>query len=66
MYENLKIEMLKKGVTNAQLANLLGIHINSVTNKLDHGPFSIEDAFLIKDNLFPDLDIAYLFKRKAA
>ena len=66
MYENLKIEMVKKGITNAQLASLLGIHANSVANKIAHGPFSIEDAFLIKNILFPDLDIAYLFAKKVA
>ena len=63
MYENLKIEMVKKGITSSQLAKLLGIHVNTVTNKIAHGPFSIEEAFLIKSTLFPDLDIAYLFKR---
>ena len=64
MYENLKIEMIKKGITSSQLAELLGIHANSVTNKIAHGPFSIEEAFLIKNNLFPNLEIAYLFERK--
>ena len=34
MYENLKIEMLKKGITNTQLANLLGVHVNSIANKI--------------------------------
>ena len=65
MYENLKIEMVKKGITNTQLATLLGVHVNSIANKISHGPFSIEDAFLIKNNFFPDLDIAYLFERKS-
>lgn len=66
MYENLKIEMVKKGITSSQLAELLGVHVNTVTNKIAHGPFSIEEAFLIKNNLFPDLEIAYLFERKGA
>lgn len=66
MYENLKIEMVKKGITNTQLAILLGVHVNSIANKILHGPFSIEEAFLIKNNYFPDLDITYLFEKKAA
>lgn len=62
MYENLKLEMFKSGITQKEIADFLGIHENSMSNKLAKGPFSIEEAFAIKNRFFPALDIAYLFK----
>ena len=65
MYENLTIEMTRKGVTKRQLAELLNIHENSVAYKILHGTFSIEEAFKIKHRFFPQFELEYLFERRA-
>lgn len=40
------------------------IHRNSVANKLNgESAFSIEQAMLIQETYFPDLEIKYLFSR---
>ena len=41
----------------------LNIHRNTVANKLDGGAFTIEEAFVIKEYLFRQFDLSYLFKR---
>ncbi len=61
-YRNLKGELAKNGITNVQLAALLNVHINTVTNKLKgSSSFSVEEAFTIKSVLFPYYDLNYLF-----
>lgn len=63
-YRNLKGELAKNGITNIQIAQLLGVHINTVTNKLEgSSSFSIEEAFKIKASLLPYCDLSYLFAR---
>lgn len=59
----LKGEMAKKDITIEEVSKLLGIHRNSVANKLNgDSSFSIEEAFKIHQNLFPNLSMEYLFK----
>lgn len=54
--------MAKRKVTIENIATLLGIHRNSVANKLDgKSSFSIEQAVLIQKTYFPDLELKYLF-----
>lgn len=56
-------EMAKKNVTNESIANLLGIHRNSVYNKLKGlSSFSVEEAIIIRDNFFPNSNIDELFE----
>lgn len=67
MYQNLKIELAKRDITNRKVAATLNIHENTVAYKLNgDGSFSIEEAFILKDELFPNLDLKYLFKRTVA
>lgn len=56
-------EMAKKKVTGESISKLLGIHRNSVYNKL-HGEssFTIEEALSIQNKFFPDWDINNLFQ----
>ncbi|MDR1003258.1 MAG: hypothetical protein LBL82_08335 [Oscillospiraceae bacterium] len=61
MYENLKRALFDKKISNQTLASVLGIHINSITNKIERGPWSIKEAFLIKDVFFPEFELTYLF-----
>lgn len=61
-YRNLKAEMGRNDITIEVMAKQLGIHRNSVANKL-RGPsaFSIEEAMMIKNTYFPTLEYSYLF-----
>lgn len=64
-YRNLKGELAKNGITNTQVAELLGVHINTISNKLEgSSSFSIEEAFKIKGSLLPYCDLSYLFARQ--
>lgn len=64
VYANLKGEMAKKNITNESIAKLLGVHRNSIYNKINgESEFSIEQAMLIQETFFPDLEIKYLFGR---
>ena len=59
-------ELAKKNITNEAIADLLGIHRNSVYNKLKGiTSFSVEEAIVIRDNFFPEYDINTLFEKRA-
>lgn len=61
-YMNLKGEMAKKNITNESIANLLGIHRNSVYNKINgESKFSIDEALAIRNAFFPNYDVDTLF-----
>lgn len=62
-YLNLKAEMAKKGITFENVAQLLDIHRNSVSNKINgNSSFSIEQAEKIYNEFFPESKLSYLFK----
>lgn len=64
-YTNLKVEMLKKHVTNTDIAKLLGVHRNTVDNKLSgRSAFSVDEAFKIFYAFFSDADFYHIFYRK--
>ena len=53
-YSNLKAEMARKDITIESMAQMLGIHRNSVANKLNGASsFSIEEAMKIRGKLLP-------------
>lgn len=59
---NLRGEMAKRKISIEDISLLLGIHRNSVANKLNgDSPFSIEQSFKIQETYFPDLSLKYLF-----
>lgn len=63
-YLNLKGELAKNGITNMRVADVIGVHVNTVANKLDgSSTFSIDEAFRIKSILLPYCDLSYLFAR---
>ena len=67
MYSNLRSEMARGNISNREMAKVLKLHENTVSNKLlgkSESGFSIEEAFLIKSAFFPDLDLSYLFQRE--
>lgn len=64
-YLNLKGEMAKKNITMEELSKLLGIHRNSVANKINgDSNFSVEEAFMIQKRYFPQLSLNYLFRKE--
>lgn len=64
MYANLKALMAVKGISIDSIANLLGIHRNTVSNKLDgDSEFTYAQAELIQETMFPEYNSRYLFRR---
>lgn len=64
MYANLKMLMALKGVTIEDLAKLLGVHRNTIANKLDgESEFSFDQAIMIHDRYFSEYRIKYVFAR---
>lgn len=61
MYDNLKAKMAIHNITIEKIAKVLKIHRNTVANKLNGRSFSIEEAFEIKEYLFKEYDLCYLF-----
>lgn len=61
-YRNLKAEMGRCDVTIEAISKTLGIHRNSVANKLNGASsFSIEEAMKIHNAFFPNMGYKYLF-----
>ena len=64
MYGNLVVAMKLRKITNENIATTLGIHRNSVSNKINgDSKFSIEEAFKIHSTFFSDMNIEELFKK---
>ena len=62
---NLKIEMMKKNISLEEIASCLGIHRNSVANKIKgESSFTIEESIKIQENFFPNHELRYLFQRE--
>jgi len=63
-YPNLEAELARKGYTRETVSKLLNVSLGTATCKLnDVKRMKLQEAFKIRDTLFPDLDIDYLFKR---
>lgn len=62
MRTNLILEMTKRGVKIDAISSLIGVHRNSVHNKI-YGihDFTLTEALSILDTFFPDCDIRELF-----
>ena len=59
---NLRKVMSEKNVSIEAVAGVLGLHRNSVRNKLTgESTFTIQEGFTLKRNLFPEYDLEYLF-----
>ena len=67
MYDNLKALLAQKGISIEALANLLGVHRNTIQNKLDgESEFTIGQAQQIIETMFPEYTYKYVFHRKVA
>lgn len=63
-YERLNEEIEKRGIKQKQLIDLLDINRQSLYCKLNgkrNARFTVEQAIIIKQNLFPDIPIEVLF-----
>ena len=66
MYENLKMLLRAKGISNEVLARLLNVHRDTVANKLNgESEFTYGQAELIQETLFPEYNIRYIFRRSS-
>ena len=67
MRANLIGEMSKRGIAIAEIAELLGLHRNSVRNKLyGMSDFTLGEAIAIYDAFFSDSDFRELFRARDA
>jgi len=64
MYNNLKAEMARTGITGNDIAKLLEISLNTTYAKLNgKTDFYNNETFSIKEKFFPELEFEYLFKK---
>ena len=62
MYRNLEAEMVRKGITQNQLAELLKLNSSTVSLKMNgKRDFSLNEAMRIKDILNVDIPLEKLF-----
>lgn len=67
MYDNLKVLMSRKNITIEVIARLLGVHRDTISNKLaGESEFTYGQAVLIHETLFPEYNIRYVFHREEA
>lgn len=66
MYTNLKESLTRKGISFNAAAKILGMPEPTFRTKVQDRSFSVEEAFAIKENLFPEMDFAFLFKKEDA
>lgn len=59
---NIKRVMRDKGISIEAVSAILNIHRNSAANKVNgFSAFRVDEAFKLRDNLFPEYNIDYLF-----
>lgn len=67
VYQNLKAEMARQNLTKRDLARGLNTAERNIRNRFNgKTPFSIPEAFAIRDKFFPGISLDYLFQRDAA
>lgn len=67
MYNNLKKLLAIKGISIDAVAKLLGVHRDTVSNKLNgESEFTYGQAEFIQEALFPEYNIRYIFHRDKA
>lgn len=65
MFPNLKAEMARYGLTYAKVAEAIGRTPNWVDSRLrGKASINIEEARLIRNTFFPDIDYDYLFSNE--
>ncbi len=64
MLSNLRAEMARKRITGIEIGKCIGRSEKTVSSKInERSEFTRREMFLIKSNLFPDVqDMRYLFE----
>ena len=66
-YPNLSAEMKRRGITQGQLAETLGVSPVTVSRWFQgHRKMSVSSCFKVKEKFFPDLTVDYLFSSEPA
>lgn len=64
MFENLRTELNRKNISIAGLARLIGATEKTMQNKLQgRTEFRLSEIMMIHDELLPEFELKYLFKR---
>ena len=64
MFTNLIMELKRKGITNRAVAGLLHCNEKTVQNKINGvTEFTLSEVLAISENMFPEFELRYLFKR---
>lgn len=64
MFTNLASELKRKGISTRAVAGLIGCSEKSVLNKVNGTTeFTLSEVLLINENLFPEYELKYLFRR---
>lgn len=65
MLNNLRAEMVRKNITVKEVADVLGVGNRATRDRLaGRVLFSVDEALAVRDKLFPEMDIDYLFSKK--
>lgn len=62
-YPNLAAEMARRGITQSDISKVIGKNPATVSCWMNgsRGDFSVESAMKLRDELFPGLNVEYLF-----
>jgi DNA-binding XRE family transcriptional regulator len=64
LYKNLYAELRRRDLTQRDIASTLSVCERTISNKVNgRCPFELDEAFTIRDELFPGLQLDYLFER---
>lgn len=67
MYDNLRAEMARNGITVKQLSQVLGVSLKTASNRLSgKTDFTLNEALKINRELFPKCKLDYLFEQRLA
>lgn len=62
MYRNLEAELKRNAITRERLAQLLGVTVSTISEKLTKpNRLKVHEAKLIRETFFPTLTLDYLF-----
>ena len=64
MYRNLLAEMIRNGVTRKDISEKIKRNLSNVGAKINYkSRFTLDEAYIIRDELFPHLTMEYLFEK---
>lgn len=64
MYANLMDQLNKKSISINAAAKIIDMPEATLRTKIQSRSFDVDEAFTLRDNLFPEFDMRYLFKKE--